>query len=347
MSLNAYVSILNAAPVPMLMIGRNDRVIAANERATALLGSGAESRHYVTFLRQPAVLDGIEAVLAERTERVEADYFSTEAMREATYRTTAARVPLETGWAVLVTFIDTTDVQEAGQMRRDFVANVSHELRTPLTAVLGFIETLRGAARDDPAARDRFLGIMEKEASRMNRLVRDLLSLSRVESQQRVRPNTPADIPAILRSVVSTLRPIAEEAGSTVALTGDDASADVPGDADQLAQVFSNLIENAVKYGGEGTRIEVELHHSDYDATVRSPAVIVTVSDDGEGIDPVHIPRLTERFYRIDSHRSRELGGTGLGLAIVKHIVNRHRGRLRIESAPGEGSRFTVILPIH
>ncbi len=346
MSRDACISILAASPVPMLLIGRDDRVIAANPGARTLLGSGAESRHYVTFLRQPAVLDAIEAVLTGRLDRAEADYLASQAMRETTYRVTAAKVLLETGPAALVTFIDTTDLQEAGQIRRDFVANVSHELKTPLTAVLGFIETLRGAARDDPAARDRFLGIMEKEASRMNRLVRDLLSLSRVESQQRLRPGTPADVAAILRAVVATLRPLVEETGATVTLAGAEAAADVPGDSDQLSQVFSNLIENAVKYGQKGVSVAVQLHRSEHEPAIRGPAVIVIVSDDGPGIDPVHIPRLTERFYRVDDHRSRELGGTGLGLAIVKHIVNRHRGRLRIDSAPGEGSRFTVILPV-
>lgn len=329
----------------MLLIGRNDRVIATNAQATALLGEGAESRHYVTFLRQPGVLDGIEAVLTGQRARAEATYRSTEAMREATYRTTAARVELDDDWAVLLTFIDSTDLREAGQMRRDFVANVSHELRTPLTAVLGFIETLRGAARDDAEARDRFLSIMEKEASRMNRLVQDLLSLSRVESQQRVRPNTTAQVSAILRSVVSTFRPIAEEAGSRLVLEGDDVTDEIPGDPDQLSQIFSNLVENAVKYGGDGAEIEVRIWREDYAAALRGRAILITVSDDGDGIDPVHIPRLTERFYRVDNHRSRELGGTGLGLAIVKHIVNRHRGQLEVESTPGEGSRFTVLLP--
>jgi two-component system phosphate regulon sensor histidine kinase PhoR len=186
---------------------------------------------------------------------------------------------------------------------------------------------------------------MEHEAGRMNRLVHDLLSLSRVEAEERLRPTDPVDLAAVLRSVILSLRPLADEAGVTVAVHGIDAPRIVPGDADQLAQVFTNLIENAVKYSGRGAAITVTLGQPEQDPMIRGPAVSAVVADTGEGIEAVHIPRLTERFYRVDSHRSREKGGTGLGLAIVKHIVNRHRGRLKIESRIGEGSRFAVILP--
>jgi two-component system phosphate regulon sensor histidine kinase PhoR len=242
---------------------------------------------------------------------------------------------------VLCVFRDISEAEKAGAMRRDFVANVSHELRTPLTALIGFIETLRHAARDDPAARDRFLGIMEHEAGRMNRLVRDLLHLSQVEANERVRPRDPVEVRPLLEGVIASLRGVAERTGASVVLTGEGAT--VPGDADQLTQVFTNLIENALKYGAAGQEVRVTLTPEE---TVRGPAVRVEVADQGEGIDPVHLPRLTERFYRVDSHRSREMGGTGLGLAIVKHIVSRHRGWLRVESAPGEGSRFSVVLPL-
>jgi two-component system phosphate regulon sensor histidine kinase PhoR len=186
---------------------------------------------------------------------------------------------------------------------------------------------------------------MEREAGRMNRLVRDLLSLSRVEAEERLRPTDPVDLAAVLRSVVLSLRPVADEAGVTVFLEGAEAPRIVPGDADQLAQVFTNLVENAVKYSGRGATVTVTLGQPDHDPAIRGSAVAAVVADTGEGIEAVHIPRLTERFYRVDSHRSREKGGTGLGLAIVKHIVNRHRGRLKIDSTIGEGSRFTVVLP--
>ena len=340
-----FVSILNATPLPQIAVDSKERIVAANPPALALLGAGILSRHYVTALRQPALLDCIESVVSGRTATAEAQYLSKDISKESTYRVTVARIDLDRGHASLVTFIDTTDLQEAGQMRRDFVANVSHELRTPLTALMGFIETLRGAAREDPDARDRFLEIMEREAGRMNRLVKDLLSLSRVESEERVRPQDSVDLSAIARSVVSSINPLSEEASAEITLVGADRPVPLRGDADQLSQVLSNLVENAIKYGGTGTRVAVEIETSEHDASVRGPAVLLTVTDDGEGFDPVHIPRVTERFYRVDNHRSREMGGTGLGLAIVKHIVNRHRGRLRIESAPGLGSRFSITLP--
>lgn len=242
---------------------------------------------------------------------------------------------------VLCVFKDISAEEMAGAMRRDFVANVSHELRTPLTALMGFIETLKHAARDDPKARDMFLGIMEAEAGRMNRLVRDLLQLSRVEAEERVRPREAVELRGLLEGVISSLRGVAERTGDRVELTG--AAVTVPGDADQLTQVFTNLVENALKYGAAGQVVRVSLSAEE---TVRGPAVRVEVADEGEGIDPVHLPRLTERFYRVDTHRSREMGGTGLGLAIVKHIVSRHRGWLRIESEKGRGSRFQVVLPL-
>ena len=244
---------------------------------------------------------------------------------------------------MLACFDDITEREQAGQMRRDFVGNVSHELRTPLTALIGFIETLRGPARDDAAARDRFLGIMEGEASRMNRLVGDLLSLNRVESEERVRPKEQVDLTAHLSSTLKTLVPVAKARGVQMTLEAPENPVSVTGDPDQLQQVFTNLVENAVKYGGDEVR--VVLSFTGRDPAVRAPAARVQVIDNGPGIDPVHLPRLTERFYRADSHRSREMGGTGLGLAIVKHIINRHRGRLRVESDLGQGSVFTVILP--
>jgi len=337
--------ILDAVPVPLVLVGGDERVVHANGAATALLGRALEGRHYVTALRAPAVLACIEPVILGHRDRAEGRLLTSEGAREATWRVTATPVPLDGSRGVLVAFEDATAIQEAGQIRRDFVANVSHELRTPLTALLGFIETLRGAAKDDPAARDRFLGIMEREAGRMNRLVHDLLSLSRVEAEERMRPTDPVDLSAVLRSVVLSLRPVADEAEVTMSLSGTETPRIVPGEADQLAQVFTNLVENAVKYSGRGRTVTVSLGQPAQDPAIRCEAVPVIVADNGDGIPAVHIPRLTERFYRVDSHRSREKGGTGLGLAIVKHIVNRHRGRLRIESEVGQGSRFTVVLP--
>lgn len=339
--------ILEAFPLPCLLVDRSDRIHAANAEALTLLGQGLVGRNYVTMLRQPAMLDAIEATLRDARPR-HAQYLTNDGAQDATYRVTCRFVTGNVANAeggVLVTFEDITHLEQAGQMRRDFVANVSHELRTPLTALMGFIETLRGPAHEDAAARDRFLNIMEGEASRMNRLVGDLLSLSRVEGEERVRPTGEITLSEILTSTLHTLRPVADEAGVTLEPNFGDVPIRMTGDADQIKQVFTNLVENAIKYGGAGGRVTLRLAYVPRDPALRGPSARVQVIDYGPGIDPVHLPRLTERFYRADSHRSRQLGGTGLGLAIVKHIINRHRGRLRVESELGEGSVFTVILP--
>ena len=337
-------TVLDGVPLPSLMIGRDQRVLAANPPARNLFGTAIVGRHYLMSMRQPALLDAVEAALQQGLAG-QVRHVITGQGGEATYRVMVSPVADAGQAAALCVFEDISEVEKIGQMRRDFVANVSHELRTPLTALLGFIETLQGPARDDAPARARFLAIMQREALRMNRLVRDLLSLSRVEAGERVRPTERVDVAGLATSVGTTLRPMAEAAGVVLRLDGADAPAMVTADADQMTQVLHNLIENAVKYGGGGKLVTVTLHHLPYEVALRGPAMSIEVADRGEGIDPIHLPRLTERFYRIDSHRSREKGGTGLGLAIVKHIVNRHRGRFRIDSAPGQGSRFTILLP--
>lgn len=331
-------TIVAAVPLPLIAIGPDERIVAANPPAQALFGQGIEGRHHLLTLRQPALQTAIAAALADAVTGT-VRHVIPGPSQDVVYRVTVA--PLHPGHALL-TFEDVTEAEQMGQMRRDFVANVSHELRTPLTALLGFIETLKGAARDDPAARERFLGIMEREASRMNRLISDLLHLSRVESEERVRPTTQVDLAALVAGAIATLRPVAETGRVTITRSGEAGPLPLPGDADQITQVLVNLIENAVKYGGSGGTITV---HIAREQLPRGPGLRVDVVDQGEGIDPLHIPRLTERFYRVDGHRSREQGGTGLGLAIVKHIVQRHRGRMRIESERGKGSVFSVILP--
>ncbi|SFI78285.1 sensor histidine kinase [Celeribacter neptunius] len=334
----------DAMPLPVVVIARDERIMAANAPARALFNESMVGRHYITVLRQPILLDAIENVL-RLSEPADATYRITESQRDLVYDVALRPVIVEDFACVTIAFEDKTEVQEAGQMRRDFVANVSHELRTPLTAVLGFIETLLGPAAEDANARERFLTIMDREAKRMNRIVGDLLSLSRVESERRVRPTAEVDIPAVLRSVVLSLQPVAEKQNVKLIVEGAETSEMVPGDHDQLTQVFTNLIENAIKYGGRDKEVHICMTSHTVEPTMRSSAIRVDISDQGEGIASQHIPRLTERFYRVDSHRSREMGGTGLGLAIVKHILNRHRGRLRIESHKGQGSCFSVILP--
>jgi two-component system phosphate regulon sensor histidine kinase PhoR len=338
---------LDAFPLAAIVVGTNDRILEANTQAETLLGQGLVGRHYVTMLRQPPLLDCIEATLRDKRPREE-QYLTNDGAQDMTYKVTCRFVDAFGGLdfgAVVVSFEDQTPLKQANRMRRDFVANVSHELRTPLTAMMGFIETLQGPARDDAAARDRFLGIMQTEAARMNRLVGDLLSLSRVEELQRLRPTESVVITDILTSTVRTLSQLAKDNGVEVMIDLPNDPVTITGDADQLRQVFTNLIENALKYGGSGERVDLKVRTFDQDPALRGPSVRVTVTDHGAGIDPLHLPRLTERFYRADAHRSRDMGGTGLGLAIVKHILTRHRGRLRVESDLGKGATFTVILP--
>lgn len=336
---------VNAIPWPALLIRRNERIEAANEPALTLLGAGIEGRHFITALRQPMLIEAIEGSLRDAKPR-RSEYLTNDGQQDTTYKVSVRAIENGGEHVVLVCFEDVTAFEQAGQMRRDFVANVSHELRTPLTALIGFIETLKGPARDDDAARLRFLDIMEDESKRMNRLVGDLLSLSRVESQERVRPTEIMSPNDIIRTTAHSLTPLAEEAGVTIKTDLPEHEVSMVGDRDQVRQVMTNLTENGIKYSGSGSTVTLSLTGPNYEPRLRAQAIRLVVCDTGQGIEPHHIPRLTERFYRVDSHRSREMGGTGLGLAIVKHIVNRHRGRLEVDSEKGKGTCFTVILPV-
>ncbi|MEP5632841.1 MAG: ATP-binding protein [Tateyamaria sp.] len=340
--------LLSAIPLPALVIDASEYIIAANSDALTLIGGQALGRNYVTILRQPALLDAIEATLSDGQART-TRYLSNDGAQDTTFNVSCRAIEgsqLQSETAALLVFEDVTMVEQASQMRRDFVANVSHEMRTPLTALMGFIETLRGPARDDKAALVRFLDIMQDEAARMNRLVGDLMSLNRVESDERVRPTETVVLNEVLHSTLRTLRQMAQDAGVAFEPDFPELPVTVPGDADQLKQVFTNLIDNGIKYGGAGGRITIRLTVTERETALRATGARVQIIDYGPGIDPVHLPRLTERFYRADDHRSKALGGTGLGLAIVKHIVNRHRGRLRVQSTLGQGATFAVILPV-
>jgi len=336
-------ALVSALPMPGVLVGPDGRITTANTAADGLFGMALAGRNSVVALRHPDLVDAVAAAISEGRSG-EVRYRARNGSEDRHYRVSIA--PLGAGKRhALVLFADATAIEAADQMRRDFVANVSHELKTPLTALLGFIETLRGGARDDGAVRERFLAIMEREAQRMNRLVADLLSLSRVEDEERVRPRSPANLAVVVRRSLAALRANAEAAGVMLVAEGVEGACIVTGDTDQLQQVVTNLVENAIKYGRPNGTVTVRLHPASPDPGLGTLAVRLDVIDEGEGIDPVHIPRLTERFYRVDSHRSRASGGTGLGLAIVKYILNRHRGRLAIESRKGAGSRFSAILP--
>ena len=342
---------LEAVPLPAVLISVDEKIEALNVPAAGLFGDMVlAGRHYMTVMRQPGLVDTVErAFRTQQATRTRYQRSAGERMEQ--FRVLASPVTGPRGACVLVTFEDVTDMHLAEEMRRDFVANVSHELKTPLTALIGFIETLKGAARHDPAAQDRFLDIMAGEADRMNRLIADLLSLSRVESDERVRPTDHVALSSLVMTSLRTLGHLAENNGVQFEPIGIDNSEElakasaVMGDEDQLQQIFLNLIEYAIKYGGAGGKVTVAMSIHGTSPGFKNGYVQVDVIDQGDGFDPIHIPRLTERFYRVDNHRSRGLGGTGLGLAIVKHILNRHRGRLRIDSALGEGARFSVLLP--
>ncbi len=339
--------LLQAIPLPAIVVDQSEHIAAENDEAVNLLGEHIHRHHYATILRQPPILESIEACLQRGTQYT-SRFLTNDGQQDITYIVTCryiSEIPSLSLGCALVIFQDITQLEQADQMRREFVANVSHELRSPLTALSGFIETLRGHARDDPANWVRFLDFMEVETGRMTRLVGDLLSLSRVESYERVRPEGQVDIVSELQSTFQSLKLVADEMRVTLNLTVSRSKVDVTGDCDQLQQVFSNLIENAIKYGGSGGVVNVSVAEYERDTVLLGPSVHIVVTDKGPGIDAAHLPRLTERFYRVDSHRSRERGGTGLGLAIVKHIVNRHKGRLRIDSEVGRGASFAVLLP--
>ncbi|MCG5241942.1 ATP-binding protein [Azospirillum doebereinerae] len=383
--LDTNESILDALPAPLLLMDAERQVTRVNAAGRGLFGDKVLGRDLASTLRNPNVLEAVDSVLrggASRTieftlpvpvERI------FEAQVKPFQRTlpapdlapnpgpdtpdgeTPAVATLVTRMAIL-TLHDVTAARRSEQMRADFIANASHELRTPLSSLLGFIETLRGPARDDAEAQERFLSIMHDQASRMTRLVNDLLSLSRIELDEHMPPNGRVDVAEELENVIAALELKAAQRRIRLRLDAPEDLPRVVGDEDQLTQVFQNLVSNAIKYTREDTDVRVSVALVDgatvgftgLPTSVRrggqggrggTAMVSVSVRDRGEGIARTHLPRLTERFYRVDAARSRAMGGTGLGLAIVKHILNRHRGRLTIESEVGTGSAFTVYLP--
>ena len=326
---------------PVILTDRRGSVILANGAARATFPALKAGYPLSFALRDPALLDALALALQGPGSHA-VDLFERVPVERA-FACVVAGLPAATraGEEAAVLLMRETSREKALEaMRADFIANASHELRTPLASVLGFIETLQGPARNDVAAREKFLGIMAVQARRMGRLVDDLLSLSRMEMKKHIAPSDRVDLLALMRHLSDALSELARERGVVITIVPASAATVVTGDRDELLSVFDNLIENAIKYGKAGGRVEVTL------ADARTPAeVAVTVRDFGAGIAPEHLPRLTERFYRVDNAQSRAEGGTGLGLALVKHTISRHRGRLTIESRPGEGAAFTVILP--
>ncbi len=338
--------ILDELPDPVILLNASRNIISANQAARKLFNITEMGRDLTTALRHPAVLDAVDLSLAGGTpDPVE---FELVAGVPVTFEVQVATVPRpndEDGVRVVILLHDVTDTKRVDEVRADFVANVSHELRSPLAALAGFIETLSGPAKDDPAAREKFLGIMNNEAQRMTRLIEDLLSLSRVEANEHIRPEDEVEIETVIGEVVDAYSNRCTECGNSIDVDLPDGLPSVLGDHDQLSQVFQNLIDNALKYGGPGKPVRVTASPVERLPESGTHGVAVSVQDQGDGISTDHIPRLTERFYRVDKARSRGLEGTGLGLAIVKHIVSRHRGHILIESTPESGSTFTVTVP--
>jgi two-component system, OmpR family, phosphate regulon sensor histidine kinase PhoR len=327
--------LLDQLPIPVMLLDDDERVLFVNHSMRDVLGPGLDRKRASSVLRNPDVL----AAIAEARQGFSTDVpFSLPVPIERHYQAYAARISVSPSVTALLLH-DLTVVKRSEQLRADFIANASHELRTPLAAVTGFIETLRGHAREDAAARDQFLDIMAVEAARMRRLIDDLLSLSRIEMNEHVKPEGRIGLESVVRQAAAALKPLAAQDGITITVEAQAHIAQVIGDQDELAQLFQNLIHNAIKYGREQGKVQISV------GQLPDGQVFAAVRDDGEGIAPNAIPRLTERFYRVDVKRSRERDGTGLGLAIVKHIISRHQGRLNIESKLGEGSVFTVLLP--
>lgn len=328
-------ALLDASPDPLIVVDRRGHVTKANHVAQALFPSLQNGLPFSFALRNPDVLDAMAAVLSGSTAQ------------DVTWE---ERRPVERAYAVHVTplggqtaaallhFSDLSEARRIEAMRVDFIANASHELRTPLASVLGFIETLQGPAKEDAKARERFLGIMQGQAQRMARLIDDLLSLSRVEMREHQTPSDPVDLGALAQQMADGLKPLATERGVSIDVSLPDQPVHIRGDRDELLRAIENLIENAIKYGASGGRVAIAVTPSAREASV-------SVQDFGPGIAPEHLPRLTERFYRVDVAESRDKGGTGLGLALVKHIAAHHRGRLQIESQRGEGATFRLVLP--
>jgi two-component system phosphate regulon sensor histidine kinase PhoR len=335
--------ILERLPDPLMLMDASGRVILANRAMRGVVGIDAERKHVSAILRTPPVLEAIR-VAAKSGETSSVEYTSPVPVQR-TYQAYAARAGSEPAVTILLLH-DLTAMKRAEQLRADFVANASHELRTPLAALTGFIETLKGHAKEDPEARDQFLDIMTVEGARMRRLIDDLLSLTRIEQNEHVPPSGATSLETILREAIAALTPLAKLDEIQLELS---VAANLPpavGERDELIQIFQNLIHNAIKYGRPGGHVWVTLALGETPGGRGADQMLaVGIRDDGEGIPPSAVPRLTERFYRVDVKRSRERGGTGLGLAIVKHIVNRHQGRLNIESRLGEGTIFTVFLP--
>ncbi|MCD2174567.1 phosphate regulon sensor histidine kinase PhoR [Rhizobium sp. C4] len=328
---------LSAIDMPLYLIDGRENIVFQNGAAAEAFGDIEPNAHITTRLRSPAILDCVRETIA--TGNVNTVEYTERHPSTRVYLVRVAPIAPEGSRPThfILSFRDISESRVVERMRSDFVANASHELRTPLASLQGFIETLQGPAKNDPKAGERFLGIMLEQVQRMNRLVDDLLSLSRLELKAHIAPSDRVDLLPLLGHVRDALQPLAASLDVEIVVDLPNDPVFVAGDRDELIQVFENLVQNACKYGQEGKRIEVTLTPA-----TKGQGAEVSIRDFGPGIAEEHIPRLTERFYRVNVEASRSKKGTGLGLAIVKHILTRHRARLIVQSEMGKGSVFTV-----
>ncbi|HMJ41177.1 MAG TPA: ATP-binding protein [Pseudolabrys sp.] len=340
-------SLIGGLPSAAIVLDSDGVVIAFNAAARAIAPALRQGEPALISLRMPELVDAVRRASKSREpqrveffERVPLDrWFEAFVVPVKLAAVANGRADI-----LLMTFNDLSPLRRVEEMRADFVANASHELRTPLAALLGFIETLQGPAKNDSVAREKFLGIMQQQAARMARLIDDLLSLSRIELNAHLQPNIPVDLAPIVRQVADGLQTLARDRDVAIKLETPQNSLVVLGDRDELIRALENLVENALKYGEAGKRVDISLFRAQTRAG--TPEARIAVRDFGPGIAPEHLPRLTERFYRVDVADSRAQGGTGLGLALVKHVLNRHGGRLSIESTLGQGANFIMHLPL-
>lgn len=343
-------TIIEAMPDPILVVDREQVVMQANAAARRSFDAPVPPVPLPRVLRDPGVLAAVSGALTGTT--ASGVSFSPTHDRAKQFNARVEPVDLgEGGKGVLIALREQTEQVMIERMRSDFVANASHEIRTPLASIQGFIETLRGPAKHDPKARETFLEIMAEEAERMSRLVDDLLSLSRVELAALQPPRERCDPREAILYAIDRTQPAAERNRVELVVSLPSSLPAIVGDPNQLHQLFVNLVDNAIKYGGENNTVRVEgstvaSAPADSGAAAGRACIRVDVTDQGPGIAKEHLPRLTERFYRVEGGRTRRLGGTGLGLAIVKHILRRHQGHLAISSEPGAGSTFSVFLPL-
>lgn len=345
--LTALPGIVGALEPPAVAFDSSQKVVAFNGPAADLFEGIEAGAALSRISRHPGLLGAMTLIAADGLPRVieMVDHGPNGRRFKASVARLSPAADAQEQAIVLVQFRDLSEQDRLAQMRSDFIANASHELRTPLASLRGFIETLQGPASEDTAARAKFLDIMAAQSARMMRILDDLLSLSRIEMRAHLPPAGQVDTAGLIREVVQGLEPLASSSRITLATALPAEPLMVRGDRDELIQVFQNLIQNAIKYGNEGGSVDITLAR-DPDSSSKRPRLRAVVKDDGPGIAAEHLPRLTERFYRVDTAASRARGGTGLGLAIVKHILNRHRGDLRITSTPGKGSTFMVLLDL-